>query len=125
MDEKKREKKQTAGADDDGHKRNWREVYASVEDIQLYLSDHIYLRHNVITGRVEFRVPEPDLFESQGATGLQLPVSDEWQPVSDRIVNSLWAAMSMEKTVRWALQIIASIISAVLTALGTTSCMGL
>lgn len=33
--------------------------------------------------------------------------------------------MMKKNTVRWALQIIASIISAVLTALGTTSCMGL
>ena len=35
------------------HKKNWREVYASVEDIERYLSDHIQLRHNVITRRVE------------------------------------------------------------------------
>ena len=60
--EKKQSKKKPKAEGDDGHKKNWREVYASVEDIQQFLSDRIYLRHNVITGRVEFRVPEADQF---------------------------------------------------------------
>ncbi|MBR5325378.1 MAG: smalltalk protein [Prevotella sp.] len=33
--------------------------------------------------------------------------------------------MGLMDTLKWTLQIIASIISAVLTALGTTSCMGI
>ncbi len=33
--------------------------------------------------------------------------------------------MTKKETLKWTLQILASIISAVLTALGTTSCMGL
>ncbi|WP_170836084.1 smalltalk protein [Prevotella sp. ne3005] len=33
--------------------------------------------------------------------------------------------MSKRETLKWTLQIIASVISAVLTALGATSCMGL
>ena len=32
--------------------------------------------------------------------------------------------MKKKETLKWVLQIIASIISAILTALGTTSCMG-
>ena len=32
--------------------------------------------------------------------------------------------MSKKEVVKWSLQILASIISAILTALGTTSCMG-
>lgn len=32
--------------------------------------------------------------------------------------------MSKKETLKWVLQIVASIISAVLTALGATSCMG-
>ena len=32
--------------------------------------------------------------------------------------------MTKKETLKWTLQILASIISAVLTALGTTSCMG-
>ena len=40
-------------APQNGHKPNWRETYASVEDIQQFLSDHLMLRYNVITRRVE------------------------------------------------------------------------
>ncbi len=32
--------------------------------------------------------------------------------------------MTKKETIKWTLQIIASVISAILTALGTTSCMG-
>ena len=32
--------------------------------------------------------------------------------------------MTKKETLKWTLQIIASVISAILTALGTTSCMG-
>ncbi len=66
------------------HKKPWQEVYATVEDIQNFLMDRVLLRHNVITGRVEFRIPD----------------TDNWQPISDRIVNSLWAELSATKTVR-------------------------
>ena len=51
--EKKQSKKKPKAEGDDGHKKNWREVYASVEDIQQFLSDHLMLRYNVITRRVE------------------------------------------------------------------------
>ena len=66
------------------HKKQWREYTATVEDIQNFLMDRVLLRHNVITGRVEFRIPD----------------TDNWQPISDRIVNSLWAELSAAKTVR-------------------------
>ena len=33
--------------------------------------------------------------------------------------------MSKRETLKWTLQIIASVITAILTALGTTSCMGI
>ena len=78
------------------HKKHWSEVYASVEEIQQFLSDRIYLRHNVITGRVEYRVPEADQFAADSG----LVASGEWQPASDRVVNSLWAQLSKTKTVR-------------------------
>ena len=57
-------------------------------------------RHNVITGRVEYRIPSelpPHLLHSTPNT---LNSTLEWQPISDRIVNSLWAEMSKEKPVR-------------------------
>lgn len=74
-------------------KPNWKEVYAKVEDIKAFLSDRLFLRHNVITGRVEYREP-CDLPTRLGG------VIGEWQPVSDRLVNSLWVEMSKQKPVR-------------------------
>ena len=71
-------------------KKNWKEYTATVEDIQNFLMDRIYLRHNVVTGRVESLSPDP----SPIGRGV-------WVPLSDRIVNSLWAEMSAgEKQVR-------------------------
>ena len=70
-------------------KPNWKETCASVEEIKEFLEDHVMLRHNVITRRVECRVPSS--YEHEGT---------DWQPISDRIVNSLWAEMSHEKAVR-------------------------
>ena len=70
-------------------KPNWKEYMASVEDIQNFLMDRILLRHNVITRRVEYRFPA----EFRGET-------TEWEPLSDRIVNSLWTELSATKMVR-------------------------
>ena len=95
-------KKDSAATEKGGekeHKKNWREVYATVEDIKTFLSDHIYLRHNVITGRIECRVPTKDLWEL-GTDPFEAAQVDKWQPISDRIVNSLWTAMSRDKPVR-------------------------
>ena len=68
MAEKKKKKATTD--EEKEHKKNWREVYASVGDIKAFLGGRLYLRHNVITGR------------------------------SDRVVNSLWAELSQVKPVR-------------------------
>ena len=93
MDEEKPKKKRKKVAAEDGgakeHKKNWREVYASVEDIKAFLGGRLYLRHNVITGRVECRLPSD--YETDGT---------DWQPISDRVVNSLWVELSKEKPVR-------------------------
>ena len=67
-----------------GHKPNWQEQTATVDDIKAYLQDNVWLRHNIVTGRVEYRLPDTDV----------------WQPLNDRIVNSLWAGLSAEKRVR-------------------------
>jgi predicted P-loop ATPase len=53
----------------------------------------------VITGRIECRVPERDLFAMVDNPFVTQP-TDCWQPISDRIVNSLWAEMSATKPVR-------------------------
>ena len=103
MDEEKpKKKRKKASAEGEGgepkeHKPNWREVYATVEDIKGFLADHIYLRHNVITRRAECRIPQADYFAA-GWSGGQC--TDQWQPISDRVVNSLWTEMSKQKPVR-------------------------
>ena len=75
------------------HAKNWKEYTATVEDIQNFLMDRVLLRHNVITKRVEWRDPQdpsrPPLFRG-----------GDWQPISDRVVNSLWAELSATKAVR-------------------------
>ena len=81
------------------HKKNWREYTATVEDIEKFLGDHVYLRHNVVTGRVECRFPEKDFWESEKRTVKSEGFTD-WQVLSDRVVNTLWNEMSREKTVR-------------------------
>ena len=102
MDEEKPKKKRKKAAEGEGgepkeHKPNWREVYATVEDIKGFLADHIYLRHNVITRRAECRIPQADYFAA-GWSGGQC--TDQWQPISDRVVNSLWTEMSKLKPTR-------------------------
>ena len=104
MDEEKpkKKRKQKAATEGEGgepkeHKPNWREVYATVEDIKGFLADHIYLRHNVITRRAECRIPQADYFAA-GWSGGQC--TDQWQPISDRVVNSLWTEMSKLKPTR-------------------------
>ena len=99
------------------HKRPWQETYATVGDIKQFLGGRIYLRHNVVTGRAECRLPERDSFGSWGESWGQARDAwqsqdqatcphdspcppDSWQPLSDRVVNSLWAELSKQKPVR-------------------------
>ncbi len=77
--EKKSKKKEPSE-----RKKNWKEYMATVEDIQNFLMDRMLLRHNVVTKRTEFRQPDGGL----------------WQPLSDRVVNSLWSELSATKVVR-------------------------
>ena len=86
--ETKKTKKGTKGPKE--HKKSWQETYASIDDIMTFLDNHVMLRHNVVTGRVEYRFP----------TTYYNKTPTEWQPISDRVVNSLWAEMSKQKQVR-------------------------
>ncbi len=72
------------------HKKNWREVYASVEDIKRFLDDRVLLRYNVVTHRIECR----RWGEFRGET-------HPWLPISDRLENSLWAEMQQQQPVRF------------------------
>ena len=52
MEEKKRKKK-AKSTERTERKANWQEVYATVDDIQQFLSERVMLRFNVVTRRVE------------------------------------------------------------------------
>ena len=88
------------------HKKNWRETRATEEDIQNFLMGTLYLRHNVITGKDEFRVPE---ISEYAAMGIKYPTGktpldewrspDQWFEVKDRLVNSLCSMLSKQKDV--------------------------
>jgi hypothetical protein len=85
-------------------KPNWKEYMATVEDIQNFLMDRILLRHNVITRRVEFRLPMSDFFSTTPAyrhlSFQKEGNGTDWLPISDRIVNTLWSELSATKVVR-------------------------
>ena len=97
MNEKRKTKKKAESSEPKEHKPNWREYTATVADIEAFLRDHVYLRHNVVTGRTECRIPESDLFADWIADGLP---TDQWLPISDRIVNTLWRGLSKTKEVK-------------------------
>ncbi len=104
MDEEKpKKKRKKAAADGEGgeqkeHKKNWREEYATAEEIKAYLSDHIYLRWNLVKHRVEARLPMEDTFCVNSE--LAQFVSDDWQPMSDRLKNTLLTALQTVKPTR-------------------------
>ena len=80
---------------------------ASVDEIKAFLDGRVRLRYNVITSRVECLLTGEtpnnslsglntnltnDTINSLGVnTNLTCP---QWQPISDRIVNTLWSQMS-------------------------------
>ena len=68
---------------------------ASVNDIIKFLGEHVELRYNQITMRVEYRMKEEGNGEDSSAPRL-------WQIINDRAVNTLWSEMS--KTNRAAVQ---------------------
>ena len=69
--------KQGGGGDSRGDSKT-----ATVEEIKSFLDDHISLRFNEITSRVEYEIPADN-------TDIH-----RFIPVNDRIVNSLWSQMS-------------------------------
>jgi len=113
----KKEHKKCPAQRDASHKKNWREVYATVEDIQRFLGDQMMLRYNVITRRVECHLLNRSPWDSydgseESAMDLLMAIAEQqspgsgkeepmlWRPVTDRLVNSLWKDLSKEKPVR-------------------------
>ncbi len=103
---KKKETEASEQTEAKEHKKNWRETRATEEDIQNFLMGTLYLRHNVITGKDEFRVPE---ISEYAAMGIRYPTGktpldewrspDQWFEVKDRLVNSLCSMLSKQKDV--------------------------
>ena len=81
--------KKAAEESEKEHKKPWQEKYASPEEIETFLNDHIYLRRNVVTLRTEWR--EPSSYESDG--------TEKWEPINDWKLNTLWKKMAKEKPV--------------------------
>ena len=77
-------------------KQNWRETYATVEDIQRFLEDRVVLRFNVVTRRVEYRIPSG--WRVEGGGWKEEGVG--WTEITDRLLNSLWSEMMQQKPVR-------------------------
>ena len=73
-------------------KANWQEYTATVEEIQAFLDGRVMLRYNVVTRRTECH--------------LLAELTDEmtpevlWEPISDRVVNTLWRELSAQKPTR-------------------------
>ena len=92
--EKPKKKAKKAAAKSEGekeHKKPWQEVYATPAEIKQFLSDHVYLRYNTVKYRVEARLPSEDAF-CQNSELAQF-ASDDWQPMSDRLKNTLLTAL--------------------------------
>ena len=70
---------------------------ASVNDIIKFLGEHVELRYNQITMRVEYRMKEEGEGKGEDSSTPRL-----WQIINDRAVNTLWSEMS--KTNRAAVQ---------------------
>ena len=55
--------KKPAGEDKE-HKKNWREEYATMEEIKAFLSDHVYLRYNMVNQTVLVFIGEQGLYKT-------------------------------------------------------------
>ena len=105
MDEKKKGKKKETSDSNEGHKKPWQETYATPEEIKAMLASRVSLRYNEVRGRTEIhyysrgpeiRVDDQGLLTIFGGDG---GVTDGYQNLTDRDVNTLWADFNREKPV--------------------------
>lgn len=80
MDDNKKKRKKAPA--DKEHKKSWQETYATMEEIERFIDDRVALRYNVVTHRTEYHL-------WSGEKGVTHP----WQPVNDRLENSLYREM--------------------------------
>ena len=89
MEAQKEEKKRGKPRE---RKKNWQEYTASVEEIQAFLDGRVMLRYNVVTRRTECH--------QLTDFGDEIPQQVLWEPISDRVVNTLWRELSAQKPTR-------------------------
>jgi len=103
-DKKKKPTKEKKGEPRE-RKANWKEVYATVDDIKAFLKSKVMLRFNLVRGRPEIhwlsegpviREDEQGLLTIFGGEG---GVTDGYHLLTDRDVNDLWSEMSASKPV--------------------------
>ena len=80
------------------HKKNWREVYATVEEIKDFLRAHVFLRYNTVKHQVEVRLPSQDFFCCNEE--LEQFVTDDWQLMDNRLYKTLLSAHQTVKPTR-------------------------
>ena len=87
------------------HKQSWQEKYASPEEIQQMLDERVLLRYNEVRGRTEIHYLSKGPVIGENELGLltifggEGGVSDGYDNLSDRDVNSLWKEMSRQKPI--------------------------
>ena len=113
----KKKRKPKAAAEGEGreHKKPWQEKYATVDDIRTFLDSQVMLRYNLVTQQVECHLLNGDPWESydgsaESAMQLLMAMTEQgggdggrpmlWRPLTDRILNSLWARLSRQKPAR-------------------------
>ena len=101
----KKAKSQKLTANRQEHKKPWQESYASVDDIKAMLDRRVLLRYNEVRGRTEVHWLSQGLVIGEDEQGLltifggEGGVTDGYQNLTDRDVNTLWREMSQEKPV--------------------------
>ena len=103
---KKKRKKSTATEGKGGgkeHKRPWQEQYATPQEIKQMLSERVLLRYNEVRGRTEMHWLSQGLTIGEDEQGLltifggEDGVTDGYQTLGDRDINTLWEKLYAEK----------------------------
>ena len=103
--EETKTKTKTKKLEGGGHKKSWREEYATVGEIKAMLDSRVSLRYNEVRGRTEIHwlsqgpvigADEQGLLTIFGGDG---GVTDGYQNLDDRDVNTLWTVLCQEKPV--------------------------
>jgi hypothetical protein len=98
-------KKETRDQKPKEHKQPWQDKYASPEEIQQMLDERVLLRYNEVRGRTEIHYLSQGPVIGENELGLltifggEGGVSDGYDNLSDRDVNSLWKEMSRQKPI--------------------------